>query len=544
MKNNNNKAIPAEGWKGLKENIVDDATSGFLVFLIALPLSLGIAKASDFPAIMGLMTAMIGGVLVSFLAGSRLTIKGPAAGLIVIVAGAVEEFGKGDPIAGWHTALGAILVAGVLQMLFGMIRLGSLVDFFPLSTIHGMLAAIGIIIISKQSHILFNLAPVNELGKALSEPLDLILAIPHSIMNADPAVAMIGVLSMLTVVIWPKININWLRKIPAPLVVLTVSIVLAKFLHLDKKYLVHFDQDFIHTIAWNERFDGIQHLGVFIKYVLMFALVGSLESLLTVKAMDVMDPYQRKSNANKDLMAVGFGNILSSIVGGLPMISEVARSSANIHNGAKTRFANFFHGLFMLIFLFFDLRFSDLIPNAALAALLIGVGLKLASPKEFGRMAKIGFEQFLGFTVTIIVTLLTDLLIGIAAGITVKLIVQGLLGAPMARMFSAKIIKNKNHWDVVGAAVFSNWLGIRKQLEQYTRSSELNLDFSRCNLVDHTVMDNLLHLQMEFDQAGGRLNLIGLDSMKSANKNKHIAGALKRPKQERLNKNGEVKYKP
>jgi MFS superfamily sulfate permease-like transporter len=326
--------------------------------------------------------------------------------------------------------------------------------------------------------------------------------------------------------------------------VLTVSIVLAKLMHLDKKYLVHFDQDFIHTIAWNERFDGIQHLGVFIKYVLMFALVGSLESLLTVKAMDVMDPYQRKSNANKDLMAVGFGNILSSIVGGLPMISEVARSSANIHNGAKTRFANFFHGLFMLIFLFFDLRFSDLIPNAALAALLIGVGLKLASPKEFGRMAKIGFEQLLGFTVTIIVTLLTDLLIGIAAGITVKLIVQGLLGAPMARMFSAKIIKNKNHWDVVGAAVFSNWLGIRKQLEQYTRSSELNLDFSRCNLVDHTVMDNLLHLQMEFDQAGGRLNLIGLDSMKSANKNKHIAGALNRPKQERLNKNGEVKYKP
>jgi MFS superfamily sulfate permease-like transporter len=407
-----------------------------------------------------------------------------------------------------------------------------------------MLAAIGIIIISKQTHILFNLAPVNELGKALSEPLDLILAIPHSIMNADPAVAMIGVLSMLTVVIWPKININWLRKIPSPLVVLTVSIVLAKLMHLDKKYLVHFDQDFIHTIAWNERFDGIQHIGVFVKYVLMFAVVGSLESLLTVKAMDVMDPYQRKSNANKDLMAVGFGNILSSIVGGLPMISEVARSSANIHNGAKTRFANFFHGLFMLIFLFFDLRFSDLIPNAALAALLIGVGLKLASPKEFGRMAKIGFEQLLGFTVTIIVTLLTDLLIGIAAGITVKLIVQGLLGAPMARMFSAKIIKNKNHWDVVGAAVFSNWLGIRKQLEQYTRSSELNLDFSRCNLVDHTVMDNLLHLQMEFDQAGGRLNLIGLDSMKSANKNKHIAGALNRPKQERLNKNGEVKYKP
>lgn len=541
MKNNKNQAVPADGWKGLKENISSDAISGFLVFLIALPLSLGIAKASDFPAIMGLMTAMIGGVIVSFFAGSKLTIKGPAAGLIVIVAGAVEEFGNGDPVAGWHLALGAILVAGLIQMLFGLIRLGSLVDFFPLSAIHGMLAAIGIIIISKQAHILFNLPPVNEMGKALAEPMDLILAIPYSITHADPAVAMIGILSLLIVLLWPKLTLGGLKKIPAPLVVLTVAIGLAQVLQLDKKYLVHFDQDFIHTIAWNERFDGIQHVGIFVKYVLMFALVGSLESLLTVKAMDVMDPYQRKSDANKDLMAVGFGNILSSIVGGLPMISEVARSSANIHNGAKTRFANFFHGLFMLIFLFFDLQFSDLIPNAALAALLIGVGLKLASPKEFGRMAKIGFEQLLGFAVTIVVTLFTDLLVGIAAGITVKLMVQLLLGAPLARTFNAKIIKQKNHWEIIGAAVFSNWLGIRKHLEHFTRSSELYLDFSRCNLVDHTVMDNLLHLQLEFEHQGGKLHLLGLDTMKSANKSNHVTGALNRPKSERLNKNGEIK---
>jgi len=310
---------------------------------------------------------------------------------------------------------------------------------------------------------------------------------------------------------------------------------------LDKKYLVHFDKDFLHTIAWNERFDGAQQLGTFIKYVLMFALVGSLESLLTVKAMDGLDPYRRKSNPNKDLMAVGFGNIVSSIVGGLPMISEVARSSANIHNGAKTRFANFFHGLFMLIFLLFDLQFSDLIPNAALAALLIGVGVKLASPKEFGRMAKIGFEQLLGFTVTIVVTLLTDLLVGIAVGILVKLIVQLILGAPLARVFRAKIVKNKNHWEVIGAAVFSNWLGIRKHLEGYAKSSELNLDFTRCNLVDHTVMDNLLHWQLEFEHEGGKLNLIGLESMKSANKSNHEAGARNRPKDQRWNRNGEHK---
>ncbi|MFN5889253.1 MAG: SulP family inorganic anion transporter, partial [Bacteroidota bacterium] len=334
MKSNNNSSV----FNMFVSNFRSDFISGFLVFLIALPLSLGIAQASDFPAIMGLVTAMIGGVFVSWFVGSELTIKGPAAGLIVIVAGAVEEFGRGDNVEGWHMALGAILVAGIIQLLFGFIRLGSLIDFFPLSTIHGMLTAIGIIIISKQSHLLFGSMPLNKMGESITEPFELLLAIPLSIIGGEIKVSLIGLLSLFLVLYWPKLKISSLKKIPAPLVVLAVSILLAKMVALPEKYLIHFEQDFLHSIAWNERFDGINQLGVFVKYVLLFSIVGSLESLLTVKAMDMHDPLQRKSDANKDLMAVGFGNIISSIVGGLPMISEVARSSANIENGAKTRF--------------------------------------------------------------------------------------------------------------------------------------------------------------------------------------------------------------
>lgn len=315
--------MPKDGIQGLKENIVADSLSGFLVFLLALPLSLGIAKASDFPPIMGLMTAMVGGLVVSFFAGSRLTIKGPAAGLIVIVAGSVAEFGQGDSILGWHLALGALLVAGLLQVLFGMIRMGSLVDFFPLSAVHGMLAAIGVIIMSKQVHVLLGINPVNELGKPIVEPMELLAEIPHTLMHIDPKVAVVGLLSLLIVFLWPRIKQPLLKKIPAPLVVLTMAIPLAKFLGLGKGHLIHFDQDFIHTLAWNERFDGFQQTGIFIKYVIMFALVGSLESLLTVKAVDMLDPYHRKSNANKDLVAVGIGNVVASLLGGLPMISEV-----------------------------------------------------------------------------------------------------------------------------------------------------------------------------------------------------------------------------
>ena len=174
------KYIPADGLAGLKENFKTDAISGFIVFLLALPLSLGIAKASEFPPIMGLITAIIGGIVVSFFMGSRLTIKGPAAGLIVIVAGAVAEFGQGDNNLGWKLALGAMVVAGIIQILFGIFKLGKLADFFPLSTIHGMLAAIGIIIIAKQIPVLLNDNPA--LAKGMG-PIELLVNIPKFILN-------------------------------------------------------------------------------------------------------------------------------------------------------------------------------------------------------------------------------------------------------------------------------------------------------------------------------------------------------------------------
>lgn len=533
--------LPKDGIQGLKENFTSDAISGFLVFLLALPLSLGIAKASDFPPIMGLMTAMIGGLVVSFFAGSRLTIKGPAAGLIVIVAGSVAEFGQGDSVLGWHLALGALMVAGLLQILFGMIRMGSLVDFFPLSAVHGMLAAIGIIIMSKQVHVLLGISPTNAAGKPIVEPMELIAEIPHTLSHIHPNVALIGLLSLAIVFLWPRIKHPILKKIPAPVVVLAVSIPLAKYLGLGKGQLIHFDQDFIHTLAWNERFDGFQQTGVFIKYVLMFALVGSLESLLTVKAVDMLDPYHRKSNANKDLMAVGIGNVIASLVGGLPMISEVARSSANVSNGAKTRWANFFHGVFILLFLLMDLQFSDMIPFAALAAMLIGVGFKLASPKEFGRMAKIGPEQLIVFCVTIVVTLMTDLLVGIGVGILVKLVTQHLLGVPLKATFQAFVNEGEQSLIVTGAAVFSNWLGIKKHIDSVSTSSEFTMDLSQCNVVDHTVMDNIIHLQNDFENAGGKLQVVGLDTLTPTSKSNHELSTRLREKSNRLDHLGNVK---
>lgn len=532
--NTTNNPIPSTGLKGLKEHFSSDMTSGFLIFLLALPLSLGISKASDFPAIMGLITAMIGGIVVSWISGSELTIKGPAAGLIVIVSGAVAELGKGDASLGWHLALGAIFVAGILQIVFGLVKLGTLVDFFPLSAIHGMLAAIGIIIISKQAHLIVGVTAAFSNGEIAKEPIDLLLTIPNSLMHPNVPVLIIGIVSLIIVFGWPFIKQPLLKKIPSPLMVLFVSIPLAKWLNLDSKYLIHFGDNFIETFKWNIDFTGISQSSIFWKYVIMFALVGSLESLLTVKAIDLLDPFKRKSKTNKDLVAVGIGNSVVSLFGGLPMISEVARSSANVSNGGKTRFANFWHGIFMLLFLIFDLEFSDLIPQASLAALLIGVGYKLASPKEFGRMAKIGPEQLIVFVITVIATVLTDLLIGISVGIVVKLVAQYFLGVPLRSFFKAHTQIDNNVLKINGAAVFSNWIGINKKITQFSRNQYFLIDFTHCNVVDHTVLDNLHHLVFEFENQGGKLEIIGLEEMKYTSASKHNSSTRLRAKTDRF----------
>ena len=243
-----------------------------------------------------------------------------------------------------------------------------------------MLAAIGVIIMSKQIHILAGVNPLTEEGKSMVEPMELLALLPKTLVNFfhHQEVVIIGLVSMAIVFGWPMIKNKFIKKIPAPLVVLAVSIPMSMALGLKNtdtfKPLVSFDKGFFDILGVNVSFDGFSQLGTFIKFVIMFAIVGSLEALLTVKAIDMLDPYKRKSDTNKDLMAVGIGNIIAGILGGLPMISEVARSSANVSNGGKTRWANFFHGVFILLFLIFAVSFSDLIPKAALAAMLIGVG--------------------------------------------------------------------------------------------------------------------------------------------------------------------------
>ncbi|MBI3221444.1 MAG: SulP family inorganic anion transporter [Bacteroidetes bacterium] len=508
--------IPKDGLEGLKQNWKVDAVSGFLVFLLALPLSLGIAKASGFPAAMGVLTAMIGGMFVSIFAGSALTIKGPAAGLITICAGAVTELGalNIEGYTGVQLACGVIVVMAVIQIIFGFLKFGSLSDFFPPSAVHGMLAAIGLIIFSKQIHVLLGIDPATLKGL---EPIELYEMIPHSFAHADPRVALVGVVSLIIIFGMPLLKGQFIKKIPAPMVVLVVTIPMAMimdFRHTEPAFDLVSIGNFWENIAFNASFAAIG-TGVFWKYVIMFLFINSLESLLTVKAIDGLDPYKRESNANKDLSALGAGNALSGLLGGLPMISEVARSSANVNFGGRTRWANFFHGLFLLIAMLLFIPVIEMIPNAALAALLIAVGYRLASPKEFYKTYKIGAEQLVIFVITVFVTVATDLLIGVASGIVIKFIFHILNGAPLRSLFKAQYEFSEGteeyNISVKDSAIFSNLIGFKTMFKKIKPGKRVNINFSDARIVDHSFMEQLHHFEEEYQHNGGTVNVIGFE---------------------------------
>ena len=508
--------IPKDGLEGLKQNWKADALSGFLVFLLALPLSLGIAKASEFPPAMGVLTAMVGGLFVSFFAGSRLTIKGPAAGLITICAGAVTELGGGAQ--GWHLALGVIVVASILQIGLGFLKLGTLSDFFPHSAVHGMLAAIGLIIFSKQIHILLGIDPSTLKGL---KPIELFEMIPHSILFEDPRVTFVGIISLLIIFGMPLLRGKIAKQLPPPMVVLLVTIPLAlimDFKHTEPAFDLVTIGDFWGAVSFNADFSAIGSW-VFWKYVVMFLFVNSLESLLTVKAIDGLDPWKRASNPNKDLVAVGVGNALSGMLGGLPMISEVARSSANINFGGRTRWANFFHGFFLLIAMLLFIPVIEMIPNTALAALLIAVGYRLASPNEFFKTYKIGSEQLVIFVTTIIVTVSTDLLIGVGAGIAMKFLFHVINGAPLRSLFRARYECNETNGDykvrVIDAAIFSNLIGYKKLFNKIKPGKKVFMNFADARIVDHTFMEALHHFEDEYNHQGGQFSIVGFENFKS-----------------------------
>jgi MFS superfamily sulfate permease-like transporter len=263
-------------------------------------------------------------------------------------------------------------------------------------------------------------------------------------------------------------------------------------------------------------------------WVMMFSLIGSLESLLSAKAVDTLDPWHRKTNMDRDLLAVGIGNTIAAFIGGLPMISEIVRSKANIDNGARTRFANMFHGLFLLCFVALVPWLIHRIPQAALAAMLVYTGFRLASPREFLSVYKIGREQFIIFCATLIGVLATDLLIGVGIGIAVKLIIHVYSAMPLSAFVMPDITVEETAdrafvLHVRHLAVFSNWILLRRKIFAIPSDRDVVIDLSDTRLVDHTVMEKLHELEEDFEQLGRKFTVVGLENHTSRSEHPHSA---------------------
>jgi MFS superfamily sulfate permease-like transporter len=377
------------------------------------------------------------------------------------------------------------------------------------------LAAIGVIIISKQVPFALGVA-------ASGEPLHLLAQTPNEIMHLNPEIAFIGFGSLLILALYPLIRSRRLRNVPAPLVVLLFAVPTAMYFDLahahdysflghhytvNKSYLVNVPSDLSNAIVFPDFsvFANPNLVCKAIKWVVMFSLIGSLESLLSTKAIDLIDPKRRKTNLDRDLLAVGVANLASASIGGLPMISEIVRSRANIDNGAKSKFANMFHGIFLLMAIAFVAGAIRLVPVASLAAMLVYTGFRLAHPREFLHVYRIGREQFVVFVGTIVAVLATDLLIGILIGIGIELLIQFINGVPLGSLVrpitEVRQVDEKTYAICPQqSAVFCNWIMIRNKIRSYGLAQNMNiiLDLSHASIVDHTVMEKLHEVERDF----------------------------------------------
>ncbi len=494
---------PKDWLPGLAQNFKSDAVSGLVIFLIALPLCLAIANASGVPPIAGIISGIIAGTLANLFSGSYVTINGPAAGMIVIVAGAVAEIG-------YAQALAVGVVAGAIQVVLALLKSGKLTGFFPLAVVHGMLAGIGLIIMAGQIHIALGRPNPREHG------FHILTAIPPTLANLVGETALVGVAAVAIMIVWPRFT-TAAKLAPAPLVAVVVGTGIAVLNGAEPT--LDLAGGLLEGFAAPDFSDILS--GPAIKWVVLYVFVASLESLLTAEAVDKLDPYKRRSNMNRELLGKGVGNMVSSALGGLPMIAEVVRSKANILAGARTRWSNFFHGVFLALFVLAAPGLLELIPLAALAGVLLVVGFKLAHPRDFLHALHVGKFEFLIMLVTALTVLFTDLLIGVATGIALALVVSLIRGGSPANLFKVKMTVAEEEDDTIrvvlrGVLGFHNFIELRATLDGLPAGRTVVLDFTKVHYVDPTVLERVFDFQAAYTEEGGTVVRVGEQNLRPA----------------------------
>jgi MFS superfamily sulfate permease-like transporter len=494
-----------------------DVFAGIVVFLVALPLCLGIATASGVEPFAGLMSGIIGGLVVALLSGSHLSVSGPAAGLVVIVVSAIASLGS------FSAFLTAVLLAGALQFGFGMLRAGRFAAYVPTSVIKGMLAAIGILLIVKQLPLAAGLAPgagagassaasaAGGAGTVAGTAGAALLSTPFG--GVSVAAALVALASLVLLLGWETRALRrfrWVRAVPAPLAVVMLGIGVTLLLDAIAPSLALPTE---HRVALRE----LESLGALVDAIslpdftqivdpdvwgvaLTLAIVASLETLLSLEAVQQIDPKRRAASPDRELKAQGIGNLLAGALGGLPITAVIVRSSANVHAGAHSRWAAVIHGVLLLASVFVLTSMINLIPLACLAAILIHTGYKLAKPQLFLSVAREGFDRFAPFVATIIGVLATDLLVGIAIGLAASFALA--LRANVQRALT--VAHHDDHYLLVFRKDIS-FLGkvqLNHCLKQIPNGATLIIDASRADFIDVDVREAVEAFAQEAPQRG------------------------------------------
>jgi len=485
-------------------NAIKDFSASIVVFLVALPLCLGIAHASGVPVVAGLIAGVVGGIVVGIISGSHISVSGPAAGLITLILASLESLKTeiGTDV-GLISILGAaVLLAGVLQLFFGFFNLGKIADFIPVSVIKGMLAAIGILLILKQLPHLVGW-DVDDFGDEDFQQLDgenTFTELSRAFSHITPLAVLIGITGLLVQVIWEWEIVKkqrWSQWIPAPLIVVLMGIGMNYF--AGSEWKINGNEHMVSIPPMSSMFGGNSSMGfpwpnfslialpLFWLIVVKIAIIASLESLLSLEASDKIDTHKRISPANRELFAQGSGNIVSGLLGGLPVTAVIVRSSANANAGSQTKLSAILHGFWLITVVALFPGFLNLIPNAALSAILIFVGYKLAKPALFKSEYQRGWGAFLPFVITIIAILLTDLLLGIAVGMVVGF--YFVVKTNFHRSITVVSLGNTHLIRFYYQATFLNKSLLKEKLTQLPNGSEVVLDFTNCHFIDNDIRD-------------------------------------------------------
>ena len=469
----------------LFSNLKYDIPASIVVFFVALPLCLGIALASGAPLFSGLIAGIIGGIIVGILSGSQVGVSGPAAGLAAIVLTAIGDLG------GFQNFLLAVVLGGLIQFIFGILRAGVIGYYFPSSVIRGMLTGIGIIIILKQIRHFFGYQNPGDAQGILN-------ALEH----INPGATLIASISLGILLLWSNVlskKAKIFQLIQGPLVAVIIGIIYVIFTKENNYWAIQAEllvsvpvpesiNSFFGQFTF-PNFQGINRVEIWIT-AFTIALVASLETLLCVEATDKLDPDKRITPTNRELIAQGTGNFISGLIGGLPVTQVIVRSSANIQSGGKTKMSAIIHGFFLLISVLLIPTLLNQIPLSVLAAILFIVGYKLAKPSLFVTMYKLGWKQLLPFLITIIGIVFTDLLIGIGLGLIIGIIIILINSFQNSHsIFSDS--KNNIRITLAEEVTFFNKASILKELDKLPEGTLLELDVSKTRFLDNDIIEIL-----------------------------------------------------